>query len=80
MQYGAVTDIGMCGAIDSILGVKKEAIIYKLKTKMLSKFDFAEGEIEFNGAIFEIDTDTGKGISCELINLKGDIKWKQLNF
>ena len=69
-----VTDIGMCGAIDSILGVKKEAIIYKLKAKMLSKFDFAEGEIEFNGAIFEIDTDTGKGISCELINFKGDIQ------
>ena len=69
-----VTDIGMCGAYDSILGVKKEAIIFKLKNKMLSKFDFAEGEIEFNGAIFEIDTDTGKGLSCELVNIKGDIK------
>lgn len=69
-----VTDIGMCGAYDSILGVKKEAIVFKLKNKMLSKFDFAEGEIEFNGAIFEIDTDTGKGVSCELINFKGDIQ------
>ena len=69
-----VTDIGMCGAYDSILGVKKEAIIFKLKNKMLSKFDFANGEIEFNGAIFEIDTDTGRGISCELVNIKGDIK------
>ena len=47
---------------------------------MLSKFDFADGEIEFNGAIFEIDTDTGKGLSCELVNIKGDIKWKQLSF
>lgn len=69
-----ITDLGMCGATDSILGVKKEAVIYKMKTKMLSKFDFAEGIIEFNGAIFEIDTDTGKGIFCEAIKIKGDIK------
>ena len=68
-----ITDIGMCGAQDSILGVKKEPVIFKMKTKMLSKFDFAEGEIEFNGAIFEIDTDTGRGISCEAIKFKGDL-------
>ena len=62
-----VTDLGMCGARDSILGVKKEAIIYKLKTKMLSKFDFADGEIEAWGAIFEIDLNTFKPIGCTLI-------------
>ncbi len=69
-----ITDLGMCGAVDSILGVKKEPVIFKMKTKMLSKFDFADGEIEFNGAIFEIDTDTGRGISCEAIRIKGDLK------
>lgn len=69
-----VTDLGMCGAIDSILGVKKEAVIYKLKTKMLSKFDFAEGEIEANGAIFEIDLNTFKPCGCELIKFKGEIQ------
>ena len=69
-----ITDLGMCGAADSILGVKKEAVIYKMKTNMLSRFDFAEGEIQLDGAIFEIDTNTGKGISCENIKLRGDIK------
>ena len=62
-----ITDIGMVGAKDSILGVKKERVIYRLKTKMLSRFDFADGEIEGNGAIFEIDTSTGKAISCQAI-------------
>ena len=62
-----VTDLGMCGPKDSILGVKKEAVIYKLKTKMLSKFDFADGEIEAQGAIFEIDLNTFKPIGCTLI-------------
>lgn len=68
-----LTDLGMCGSLDSILGVKKEAVIHRLKTKMLSRFDFAEGEIELNGAIFEIDTDTGRGISCQILKLTGDI-------
>ena len=62
-----VTDIGMVGAIDSILGVKKERVIYKLKTKMLAKFDFADGEIEGNGAIFEIDENTKKATLCRVI-------------
>lgn len=62
-----VTDIGMVGAVDSVLGVKKENVIFKMKTKMLTKFDFATGEIEGNGAIFEINTDTGSAISCRVI-------------
>ena len=62
-----VTDVGMVGATDSILGVRKESVIYRMKTKMLSRFDFAEGEIEANGAIFEIDEDTGCARSCRVI-------------
>ena len=69
-----VTDIGMCGAEDSILGVKKEAVIYRLKTKMLSKFDFADGEIALDGAIFEIDKSTLRAVGCEVIKIKGETK------
>ena len=69
-----ITDLGMCGSVDSILGVKKEAVIFKLKTKMLSKFDFADGEIELNGAIFEFDRTTFKPLSAEILKIKGDIK------
>ncbi|MBQ8163060.1 MAG: YmdB family metallophosphoesterase [Clostridia bacterium] len=62
-----ITDLGMTGAKDSILGVKKEAVIHKMKTKMLSRFDFADGDIEAQGAIFDINTDTGKAVSCQTI-------------
>ena len=62
-----ITDLGMTGAKDSILGVKRDAVIHRLKTKMLSKFDFADGEIEAQGVIIEIDTDTGRGVSCQTI-------------
>ena len=69
-----VTDLGMCGASDSILGVRRDAVIHRLKTKMLSRFDFATGETELDGAIFEIDTDTGHGVSCQLIKITGEIQ------
>ena len=64
---GYITDIGMVGATDSILGVKKEPVIYKLRTKMLSRFDFATGKAQADGALFEIDEDTGKCTSCRAV-------------
>ena len=71
---GYITDLGMCGDNDSILGVKKDAVIYKLKTKMLSKFDFAtDGEIECNGAFFEINTSNWQCVSCQTTKFKGEI-------
>ena len=67
-KCGYITDLGMCGDNDSILGVKKEAIIHKMKTKMMSKFDFAtNGKIECNGAIFEINTENWQCMSCHTI-------------
>lgn len=74
-KCGYITDLGMCGDNDSILGVKKEAVIYRMKTKMLSKFDFAtEGEIECGGAIFEINTSNWQCVSCQEIKFTGEIK------
>lgn len=73
-KCGYLTDLGMCGDNDSILGVKKEAVIFRMKTKMMSKFDFAtEGKIECNGAIFEIETGSFRCVSCEAIKFMGEI-------
>ena len=67
-RCGYITDLGMCGDNDSILGVKKEAVIHKMKTKMMAKFDFADsGEIECNGAIFEISTSDWLCKSCHSV-------------
>ena len=68
-RCGYITDLGMVGARESVLGVKKECVIYKMKTKMLTKFDFAEGEIEATGALFELDADTGKCLSARAVIL-----------
>lgn len=73
-KCGYITDLGMCGDNDSILGVKKDAVIYKMKTKMLSKFDFAtDGEIECSGAIFELSTNSWHCVKCQNIKFSGEI-------
>lgn len=60
-----ITDIGMTGPKQSVLGVKPEISIEWLRTGMPARFDTAEGDCFLNGCIFEFDNKTGKAISVE---------------
>ena len=57
---GYITDIGMTGPVDSILGVTPADVIEKQRTHMPRRFTVAEGEIAAHGVLFEIDAFTGK--------------------
>lgn len=57
---GYITDLGMTGAIDSVLGVKKEIIINRFLTKLPGRFENADGKCKLNGTVFEIDRASGK--------------------
>lgn len=52
---GYITDIGFTGVEDSVLGVKKEIIINRLKSGDMSKFEAADGKRILCGCIFETD-------------------------
>lgn len=65
-----ITDLGMTGPQDSVIGRKVEAIIEHFLTCMPAKFDIAEGAVELQGAIVEIDEKTGKAISIERVREK----------
>ena len=52
---GYVTDLGMCGPTDGILGTKREAVIHRFRTQMPTRFEVAEGPIEAQGVIFDLD-------------------------
>ena len=66
---GFLSDLGMTGPIHSVLGVKSELVIQKLRTKMPVRFDFAEGDCHICGAIFSIDEKTGKTMSVERVQI-----------
>ena len=64
---GYITDIGMTGVIDSILGVEKEIIIGRFKSGGSEKFLQAKGRCMLNGCLFEIDDNTGLCLSVNRI-------------
>lgn len=63
-----ITDLGMTGVRDSVLGVKKEIIMDMYYTRKHFRFEKAEGEVWFSGCIFDIDEKTGKVNGVERLN------------
>lgn len=64
---GYITDLGMTGPADSILGMNKDIIIKRFLTGMPQKFEIANGKGQFCGCIFTIDEKTGKCTDTERI-------------
>jgi len=62
-----ITDVGMTGPKNSILGVKKEIIIEKFLTALPSRFEVAEGPGVYSAIIIEIDDATGFATKVERI-------------
>ena len=70
-KTGYITDLGMCGAIDSVLGVKKEVIIKKFKTNLPAFFETPENlPCEINGCIFCIDEKSGNCTEVERVRFQ----------
>lgn len=66
---GYITDIGMTGVKQSVLGVDKDIIIQKLKDKLPVRFVNASGDCELNGCIFDIDKNTGLTTNVQRISI-----------
>ena len=66
---GYITDLGMTGPKNSVLGVKSDIIINRLRDNDMSKFEFAEGECTLCGCIFDIDISSKKTFSIERIRI-----------
>lgn len=63
---GYLTDLGMTGVEDSVLGVKKEIILQSyLQAGKRFRFEKAEGQVWFHGCLFDIDPATGKTLAIE---------------
>lgn len=67
---GYITDLGMTGPKNSVLGVKPEISINWLKTGMPARFDNAGKPCILSGCIFEIDEKTGKTVSVERVSIE----------
>jgi metallophosphoesterase (TIGR00282 family) len=64
-----ITDAGMTGAFDSVIGVRKDEPIYKFLTQLPAKFEVAKKDLRLNGVVLTIDDASGKALGIERVNI-----------
>jgi len=62
-----ITDAGMTGGFDGVIGMDKEAVLKRFLTGMPQKFETAEGDVRFNGIVLEIDTNKGRSVTIRRV-------------
>ena len=64
----AITDAGMTGPHDSVIGVKAELAIRRMRTRLPVRFEPAEGGVRIEGVVIDSD-DAGRAHGIELLRL-----------
>ncbi|MBI5627616.1 MAG: TIGR00282 family metallophosphoesterase [Candidatus Rokubacteria bacterium] len=64
-----ITDLGMTGPVDSVIGVEPALAIGRFLTQMPNKFEPAKGPAALHGAVIRIDPDTGRALSIERLRV-----------
>ena len=67
-----ITDAGMTGSFDSVLGREKHQIIERFVTNMPVRFNLAQGDVRIQGVLIEVDNDSGRASSIKRIEYKKD--------
>jgi len=66
---GYLTDAGMCGPEESVLGRCVESVVWRFKTGMPTRFPIAKGAVKMCGVIVEADSTTGTCLEIERFSL-----------
>lgn len=64
-----VTDAGMTGPHDSVIGVESELAIRRMRTGMPVRFETAQGDVRIEGVIIHCDAGTGRATSIEPVRV-----------
>jgi metallophosphoesterase (TIGR00282 family) len=64
-----ITDLGMTGPVDSVIGVDKDIIIQRFLTQMPIRFEPAKGPAALRGVVIAVDPDTGRATSIQRVDL-----------
>ena len=60
-----ITDVGMTGPVDSIIGIRKELVIRRFLTQMPVRFEVPKGDVVVSAVIIDVDPSTGRATSIE---------------
>jgi 2',3'-cyclic-nucleotide 2'-phosphodiesterase len=62
-----ITDLGMTGPYDSVIGIEKQAVIKKFLDQMPARFEVANGDVRLCAVLIEADEATGRAISIQRV-------------
>lgn len=65
-----ITDSGMTGPYDSVIGVKKELVIDRFLSGMPARFEPASGDVRLCGVLVECDNSTGRATRIERLTVR----------
>jgi 2',3'-cyclic-nucleotide 2'-phosphodiesterase len=64
-----ITDCGMTGPYDSVIGRRKDLIIERFLTQLPNRFEVSEKGVEMHGVMVEVDEKTGKAVSIKRVRV-----------
>ena len=67
-----ITDLGMSGPYESVLGRRVDRVLHKFITQMPAPFDVATGDVRICGAIATVNVETGRAVEIERITILED--------
>ncbi|MBZ5514626.1 MAG: TIGR00282 family metallophosphoesterase [Acidobacteriia bacterium] len=62
-----ITDVGMTGPYDSVIGIQKDTVIRKFLEQIPARFDVAKGDVRLSGVLIAADRESGRALSIERI-------------
>ena len=65
-----ITDLGMTGPFDSIIGTRKDVVLERFLRNMPNKFDVARGDVRLQGVVLGVDQASGKALEIERLNVR----------
>ena len=66
---GYLTDLGMTGPRDSVLGIRPELSIQKFRGDLTRRYEPAPGPRKLEGCIFTVDAGSGRCVGTERVSL-----------
>jgi metallophosphoesterase (TIGR00282 family) len=65
-----ITDLGMCGPFNSVIGMSKEGVIKRMRTGLPTRFEVAEGDVRVCGIFCQIDLAARRALKIERIQVR----------
>jgi 2',3'-cyclic-nucleotide 2'-phosphodiesterase len=67
-----ITDVGMTGPHDGVIGMERQGIVQRFLDAMPTRFSVAEGDVQMNTVLIEVDETSGRARSIDRLNFRLD--------